>query len=112
MNDILNWLRKNGFKIDGDSIIYNDEEYGGGITHIYTEKGALFFCIIAPHDGNNNHYILRANPKRTFDRWSICDFQMMFKKYNDLLCYLEDNMTLIYEHILDYYIDGCLDTED
>lgn len=111
MNNILNWLRKNGFKIDSDSIVYDDEEHGGNISHIYTEKGALYFCIIAPHEGNNNHYVLRANPKRTFDRWGVCDFQMMFKTPKFLIEFIQDNMVLIYEDILNYYID-CYKTND
>ena len=58
MNEILDYLKKNKFEFDDSSIIKDDN---GSITHIYTGKWDLYYCIICPHSGNYYHYILRAN---------------------------------------------------
>lgn len=48
-----------------DEVIYNNE-----ITHLYfkDKSGLLYYCIIAPHEGNDNKYLLRVNAQKTFDR--------------------------------------------
>ena len=45
----------------------------------------MYYCIVAPHKGNNFSYILRRNPIITFDRWSITDLEDFYNNAEDLL---------------------------
>lgn len=109
MNEILDYLKKNKFEFDDSSIIKDDN---GSITHIYTGKWDLYYCIISPHSGNYYNYILMVNHKRTMDRWAVCDFEREFKNHKDLIDYLDTNMIRIYQDILDIYVSYCMDNRD
>lgn len=73
-------LQIRGFKIK-DTI----KDMDGYPSHIYAEKGCMYYCIVAPHEGNNFSYILRRNPIITFDRWSITDLEDFYDSAEDLL---------------------------
>ena len=110
MEKILEYLKNNEFKINKDCIIadLDDKE----ITHIYTEKDNICYCIIAPHDGNNNKFLLRINPKKTLDRWGVCDIQIPFNTYGKLIQYLEFHEIQTYKKLLYIYIERYLESCD
>lgn len=72
------WL--SGFNIK-DTI----KDMNGELSHIYAEKGCLYYCVVAPHKGNDFRYMLRRNPIITFDRWSIADLEDFYDSAEDLL---------------------------
>lgn len=100
MEELLNYLEISGYELEDSSVIKDDD---GTITHIYTGKDDLYFLIIAPHEGNHFKYLLRANPKITFDRWSVCDFEREFTYSYQVAKYLEENTIRIYQDILELY---------
>ena len=55
------------------------------LSHIYAEKGCMYYCIVAPHEGNDFSYMLRRNPIITFDRWDIVDLEDFYDSAEDLL---------------------------
>ena len=73
-------LQLRGFEIK-DTIKCID----GWLSHIYAEKGCMYYCIVAPHEGNNFSYMLRRNPIVTFDRWSIVVLEDFYDSAEDLL---------------------------
>lgn len=83
MNDIEKikiQLQLQGFKIK-DTI----KDIDGYLSHIYAEKGCMYYCVVAPHKGNDFSYILRRNPIVTFDRWNIVDLEDFYDSAEDLL---------------------------
>ena len=73
-------LQLRGFEIK-DTI----KDIDGCLSHIYAEKGCMYYCIVAPHKGNHFSYMLRRNPIVTFDRWSIADLEDFYNSAEDLL---------------------------
>ena len=73
-------LQIRGFKIK-DTI----KDIDGCLSHIYAEKGCMYYCIVAPHKENHFSYILRRNPIITFDRWSITELEYFYDSAEDLL---------------------------
>ena len=73
-------LQIRGFKIK-DTI----KDMDGYLSHIYAEKGCMYYCVVAPHEGNDFSYMLRRNPIVTFDRWSITDLEDFYDSAEDLL---------------------------
>lgn len=73
-------LQLRGFEIK-DTI----KDMDGCLSHIYAEKGCMYYCIVAPHKGNHFNYMLRRNPIVTFDRWSIADLEDFYNSAEDLL---------------------------
>ena len=57
----------------------------GTLSHIYAEKGCMYYCVVGPHEGNDFNYMLRRNPIVTFDRWSIVDLEDFYNSAEDLL---------------------------
>ena len=55
------------------------------LSHIYAKKGCMYYCVVAPHEGNDFTYMLRRNPIITFDRWSIADLEDFYNSAEDLL---------------------------
>lgn len=55
------------------------------LSHIYAEKGCMYYCVVAPHEGNDFSYMLRRNPIITFDRWSVVDLEDFYDSAEDLL---------------------------
>lgn len=106
MKKILEYLKNNEFKINKDSVITDLDE----ITHIYTEKDDICYCMIAPQDGNDNKFLLRINPKKTLDRWGVCDIQIPFNTYEELIIYLEFYEIDTYKNLLDIYIENYLES--
>ena len=80
MEKIKIQLQLQGFKIK-DTI----KDIDGYLSHIYAEKGCMYYCVVAPHKGNHFSYMLRRNPIITFDRWSIADLEDFYNSAEDLL---------------------------
>ena len=76
----------------------------GEITHIYMEDELLYYCIVAPHGGNGYKYMLRVNPKKTFDRWINADIEEFYDLIEALNYDLRNNKW-IYRTLLEIYID-------
>ena len=86
-------LQLRGFEIK-DTI----KDIDGWLSHIYAEKGCMYYCIVAPHEGNNFSYMLRRNPIVTFDRWSIVDLEDFYntaEKLLEELDYIKDLESII-----------------
>ena len=73
-------LQIRGFKIK-DTI----KDMDGYLSHIYAEKGCMYYCVVAPHKGNHFSYMLRRNPIITFDRWNVVDLEDFYDSAEDLL---------------------------
>ena len=105
LNDAYNSL------LDNDELKITDFiQENGHISYIYLKDkwDLMYYCLIAPHCGNNYKYILRANTQKTFDRWSVCEFQKEFNTEFLLLTFLNTNKETIYKEILKevlYYYD-------
>lgn len=80
MEKIKIQLQLQGFKIK-DTI----KDIDGYLSHIYAEKGCMYYCVVAPHKGNHFSYMLRRNPIVTFDRWNIVDLEDFYDSAEDLL---------------------------
>jgi hypothetical protein len=94
MEELLRYLKEYGYELT-DSL----SDDSGDITHLFFERMNLIYCIIAPHSGNGYKYILRANSKITFDKWSNCEVEYKFDTIEEVEDLLEDNQK-IYEDIL------------
>ena len=46
-------------------------------SHYYlsSKNGILIACLVAPHEGNHWHWLVRVANFRTFDRWSFAEVQ-------------------------------------
>lgn len=93
MNEIFDYL-------DSNYNIYDSYENNNKLTHIYAEDNLLYYCIIAPHEGNDYSFLLRVNTKKTFDRWSICEFEEKFSTSEKLIKFLKKDKERIYREIL------------
>ena len=62
-----------------DDIVRDDN---GNITHIYLrdEGYGIVACIIYPHEGNGNQFMLRAEFINAFDRWDNISCEVFFEK--------------------------------
>ena len=80
MEKIKMQMQLRGFEIK--DIVKNID---GWLSHIYAEKGCMYYCVVAPHEGNDFNYMLRRNPIVTFDRWSIVDLEDFYNNAEDLL---------------------------
>lgn len=77
MDELKDFLLTQGF-----TLVRIDDEYH----YIFSKavEGIEFiYLLVAPHDGNGNRYMFRANPIDTFDKWSNCDFQRFYKDKED-----------------------------
>ena len=110
MEDLLNWLKKNDYIFNEYSVLRDKKD--NSITHIYFEDDLLYYCAIAPHEGNNYHYILRVNNKKTFDRWSVCDAQYMYLDSWSIANELQENMEMIYKDVLTSVLEYEIDREE
>lgn len=96
MKDLLNYLEQQGYQ--GISAIKDEDE--DAISHIYFEDRQLFYCAIAPHEGNGMHFLLRANAKANFDRWSIAAHQTYHNSIEQVIDMLEDSQIEVYENCI------------
>ena len=105
MKDFEKWLIDSERYTNINSVADNE----GNKSHIYWSDDLLYYCVIAPHSGNDYKYILRVNAQKTFDRWSVCEFQLSFETLTGLITFLIESKTAIYKSILssilDYYIE-------
>ena len=82
MKEILEYVKLWGINVD---TIEDD----GEISHIYWEYQDEYYCAVMPHSGNHYQYMLRVNPKETFDRWSIADEEYFYQTSQDMISYLK-----------------------
>lgn len=47
------------------------------------EGNEFIYLLVAPHDGNKNRFMFRADPIEEHDRWSNCQFQRFYKDKED-----------------------------
>lgn len=80
------------------------EDKEGNITHLTWEWDNILYNITAPHEGNDFTYILRINPKRTFDKWDNADIEEFYDSINELSYDLTFNIW-VYKALLNIYID-------
>ena len=109
LNEIYKTLQLSSMQ-DEYEIIDVIKDNNENISHIYLKdkENLLYYLIIGPHSGNNYKYLLRANSQKTFDRWSVCEFQKEFNTEFLLLTFLNTNKETIYKEILKeilYYYD-------
>lgn len=56
----------------------------------YLEKNDDIVNLVAPHEGNNNKWMLRADFKETFDKWGNALFEGFFEDINELDIILDE----------------------
>lgn len=61
------------------------KDLDGTLSHIYASKGVMYYCVVAPHSGNDFTYMLRRNAMCTFDRWSVVDLEDFYDSAEELL---------------------------
>ncbi len=86
--------------------IKNEE---GDIQQIMWQYDNLMYCVTVPHD-EYNEYMLRINPKETFDRWHNADIEVYYTTLEDL-CFdiFEGSLTWIYRRLAQKYISEYAD---
>ena len=74
------------------------------IQQITWQYDNLMYSITAPHDEYKD-YMLRINPKETFDRWHNADIEVYYCTLEDL-CFdiFEGSLTWIYRRLAQKYI--------
>lgn len=63
MEKIKIQMELKGFKIVDTLVDENNL-----LSHIYANRGCMYYTVIAPHKGNCFKYLLRRNPIITFDK--------------------------------------------
>ena len=83
----MNDMEKIKMQMELQNFIIKDtiKDENNCLSHIYAEKGCMYYCVVAPHNGNDFSYMLRRNPIVTFDRWSIVDLEDFYDSAEDLL---------------------------
>lgn len=77
MNEIKDFLLTKGYEL---KCIEDNQHY------LFTktiEELDFIFLLIAPHEGNNYHYIFRCDTVINHDRWSNCDFERSYLDVED-----------------------------
>jgi hypothetical protein len=100
MGELISWLEEYGYNLI--SSLFDDD---GHLTHLYFDRLSIIYCVIAPHSGNGYKYILRANSKITFDKWSNCEAEYKFDTIEEIEDLLENNQP-IYDDILKTVFDN------
>ena len=88
--------------IQSNGVIKDDET--NEITHIYMKDNILYYSIVAPHSGNDFKYMLRVNPIKTFDRWSVADIEEFYDTIDELNYDIKHNKWM-YRTLLEIYLD-------
>ena len=83
----MNDMEKIKMQMELQNFIIKDtiKDENNCLSHIYAEKGCMYYGVVAPHNGNDFSYMLRRNPIVTFDRWSIVDLEDFYDSAEDLL---------------------------
>lgn len=84
------------------------EDEKGNITNLTWEWDNILYSITSPHKGNDFTYMLRVNPKVTFDKWGNADIEEFFDDIDELNYYLE-HRDWIKNALLDIYINRYLE---
>lgn len=53
-------------------------------SYYFDNRANIVVLVIVPHEGNNYNWIIRADTKDGFDRWSNCIFESEFKTEKEL----------------------------
>lgn len=78
MEEFKDFFVSRGYEFTGverDEMHYHFKKEIEGLTFI--------FLLVAPHEGNNNRYMLRADELEDHDRWSNCNFQRFYTDIED-----------------------------
>lgn len=83
----MNDMEKIKMQMQLQNFIIEDicKDLDGALSHIYASKGVMYYCVVAPHSGNDFTYILRRNATCTFDRWSVVDLEDFYDSAEKLL---------------------------
>lgn len=75
MTEIYDWL------IDSPDYslvdVIRSEGNRDEILNLYANNATrdAYVCVTAPHEGNNNMFLLRASRRSTFDRWGNAEYE-------------------------------------
>lgn len=75
LDKVLQCFKENNFKL------VNRIDFD----NFYFEIENIIVSLTTPHSGNNYSYLLRADFKKNFDRWSNCEFETNFKTNEEML---------------------------
>lgn len=75
--------------------IYTYEDIDGSLTHIGWEKDEILYNITAPHSENHFKFMIRINPKKTFDKWGNADIEEFFDTIDELVAYINDEEEIL-----------------
>ena len=97
-NNYKNWFG------DGSNVscLYDGEN--NSMSHLTWEQHNILYSITAPHEGNDFTYLLRVNPKSTFDKWGNVDIEEFYDTIDELAHDLEYR-DWIYRSLMWLYID-------
>lgn len=81
MEELIKYMENAGFEYDYDVDMEN-----AYFNKIINGEHWLF-ALVSPHDGNKNRWMLRAETKRDFDRWSVASFEEFYDTVEDFIKY-------------------------
>lgn len=107
LNDFYEKYKNNIHFQKIDIITENDSTE---ITHMYWVDldNFLAYCLVAPHSGNHYKFMLRVNPIKTLDRWSVADIEEFYDTIDNVDYVINDNKW-IYKCIARYYVENYID---
>lgn len=76
----------------------------GLVNEIVWQRNDILYSITSPHAGNDFTYLVRINPRETFDRWSNADIELKFFSCDEAIAAMKYD-ALVYKKLLDIYID-------
>ena len=78
------------------------------VDEIVWERNNILYNITSPHAGNDFTYLVRVNPRATFDKWSNADLEMEFNTCEEAVAAVNNELG-VYEKLLDLYIDSYME---
>jgi cation transport regulator ChaB len=71
-------------------------------SHLYGTNEFINLMVVAPHEGNNNKWMLRVGAMATFDRWAnSTSIERFFDCPEHVAVYLEEHADYIYKKVLE-----------
>lgn len=89
------------------SPLFDDKD--GSMSHLTWEMNEILYSITSPHEGNDFTFLLRVNPKKTFDKWGNADIEEYYDTIDELIFDLEHNQW-IYRLLMWTYIDRYIES--
>lgn len=70
---------------------------------VYAQNEHIIALVVAPHEGNNYHYLVRFSTKAGFDRWANSRaIEKEFDTVMEIVQYLKENKLEIYKKLFEY----------